>query len=157
MERCSDDIKSILAETTSRHISVSGILERSGSFTRPESLAKNFTGVSDMMVDFVFIEEVQNALEKLTLRVNYGKRCCQQILICFKIANVCNYSNPHPDLFKNCFCIFVIFNLHSWIVCSRVGEVYDTWCVFSALCLPIKFKIYSNLTHFASNFQEMFS
>ena len=40
------------------------------------------------MVDFVFIEEVQNALEKLTLRVTHGKRCCQQVLICFKIANV---------------------------------------------------------------------
>ena len=89
VDRCSDTIKSILAETTSRHISVSGILERSGSFTKPESLTRNIMGTSsDMMVDFVFIEEVQNALEKLTLRVNHGKRCSQQILICFKIANV---------------------------------------------------------------------
>jgi len=40
------------------------------------------------MVDFVFIEEIQNALEKLAIRVNHGKRCCQQVLVCFKMANV---------------------------------------------------------------------
>ncbi|XP_066929515.1 spatacsin-like [Clytia hemisphaerica] len=94
VERCSDTIKSILAGTTSRHISVSGILERSGSFSRPESLTKHIrtSGASDVMVDFVFIEEVQNALEKLTLRVTHGKRCCQQVLICFKIANILSRS-----------------------------------------------------------------
>lgn len=88
VELVGDNIKAILAETTSRHISISGMLERSGSFTQPDSLKSNVTNSSSGMLDFVFIEEVQTALEKLTLRVNHGKRLCQQVLVSFKIAKV---------------------------------------------------------------------
>ena len=97
VDRCSDVIKSILAGTTSRHISITGMLEQSGNFSsnllRAESLSKHArtSGVSDVMMDFVFIEEVQNALEKLAIRVKHGKRCCQQVLICFKMSNVRNF------------------------------------------------------------------
>ncbi|XP_057317052.1 spatacsin-like [Hydractinia symbiolongicarpus] len=94
VEGLSEDLKEILAETTSHHISISGILERSGSFSRPGSLSSHpmSHNTSNCMLDFVFIEEVQNALEKLTLRVNHGKRCCQQVLVSFKIAQILSLS-----------------------------------------------------------------
>ena len=63
------------------------MLERSGSFSRPASVQSNI-GNSVGMMDFVFIEEIQSALEKLAHRVRYGKQFCRQLLVCFKIAMV---------------------------------------------------------------------
>ena len=106
VEMLSDRIKATLATTSTRHISLMTMLERSGSFSRPASVQSNI-GNSVGMMDFVFIEEIQSALEKLAHRVRYGKQFCQQLLVCFKIAMVIFKVSD----FRLCF----IIRLIDWI------------------------------------------
>ena len=97
MDSLDDKLKSLLAKTPRRRLS--GIVELSGSFTRSGNFGGSFNrstgslgGSSQspgaMMIEWVLVEELQNALEKLTTRCKRGRKCCERVLICFKVAQV---------------------------------------------------------------------
>nr|XP_047133665.1 spatacsin isoform X1 [Hydra vulgaris] len=92
VESVSNNVKAILASTTSNHVSASSVFDASFSRTTSiSSINSNSTPFSEMH-DFVFIEDVLNALEKLTLRAKHGKKICQKELLIFKVASALQLS-----------------------------------------------------------------
>ena len=91
----SNNVKAILASTTSSHVSISSIFDVSAGFSRTTSISSINSSCTPLgeTHDFVFIEDVHNALEKLTLRAKHGKKSCQRELLMFKVASVRNVSS----------------------------------------------------------------
>ena len=90
MESLDEKTKSILAKTPARSLSMSGTYDPNASFSRSLSTPGSAASPGFFMEDWVLVEEVQNAIEKLMSKCKKGRKCCERVLVSFKISKVCS-------------------------------------------------------------------
>ena len=88
VETLDEPLKSLLARTPARSLSLSGSYELSPSFKRSVSSVGSLKSTGKLMSEWVLVEEVQSAIEKFQSKCRKGRKCCEKILLCFRISKV---------------------------------------------------------------------
>ncbi|XP_065062284.1 spatacsin-like isoform X1 [Rhopilema esculentum] len=88
VENLEEDIKRLLAKTPKRSLSLSSSYDTVVSFNRGVSTVESTASPGLVISDWVIVEEAQNAIEKLMSTCTRGRKCCERILICFKISKM---------------------------------------------------------------------
>ena len=78
-------MKSVIAKAPARALSFSGGYENNMVQSRSASYAAS---PNNIMTDWVLIEEMQTALEKLLSKCKRGRKCCERVLVSFKLSKV---------------------------------------------------------------------
>jgi len=92
VEALHEPLKSLLARTPARSLSLSGSYEQSPSFKRSVSSVGSIKSTGKLMSEWVLVEEVQSAIEKFLSKCRKGRNCCEKILLCFRISKMLSLS-----------------------------------------------------------------
>ena len=59
-----------------------------------------------LMSEWVFVEEAQCAIEKLLSKCRKGKKCCEMVLLCFRVSKVPSASASFVIIYFSSFYTF---------------------------------------------------
>ena len=88
VEALDDSLKNLLARTPARRFSLSSSFDQGRSFKRSISSVGSISSTGKLTSEWVVVEEIHSAIEKLLSKCKKGRKCCEMVLLCFRISKV---------------------------------------------------------------------